>query len=58
MQQKVIIELYNEVGHPDNAKSKESILCAFSEELPELLSRIKYPSAAFNWSIDSIIVEK
>ena len=58
MQQKVVIELYKEVGHPDNADSKQSILKDFTKELPKMLEKIKYPSTAFNWSIDSIRVEK
>ena len=56
MQRIVTITLYREFGHPDNVLGKQSILKDFTEELPELLNKIKYPSAAFNWHIDSIKV--
>ena len=57
MQRKVTITLYHEYGHPDNVVNKARILEAFADELPKVLDKIKHPSVAFNWQIDSIRVE-
>ena len=56
MQRTVTITLYKEYGHPGNLDDKESILKDFSDELPKLLGKIKHPSTAFNYSVDSIKV--